>query len=191
MPGKSPASATPRRKRTIDEAPRAGAERGGAREDAPRHHDAREPKPRADFLEDDVARHLERDIAPEEDARGHAVCRGIEPQILVHGEGGEAHIDAVEIAQEIGDQRQAAGGASRSCASSFARPSCHRFLQNYLREHTDRRAHRQRLRSFPLCSRLRRTAPPWVGIADKPASASERRRQSRKDQRPWPEASTR
>jgi hypothetical protein len=85
------------------EAPRASAERGGAREQAPGHHDARNPEPRPDFFQDDVARHLEQDIAPEEGARRHAEGRGVEAQILVHGERGEADVDTVEIAEEIGE----------------------------------------------------------------------------------------
>ena len=105
MPGNSPASARPSRNRTV-EAPRADTERGGAREQSPGQHDARDPQPRADLLQDDVARHLEQEVAPEEGARRHAVDGGIKAQLLVHGERGEADIDAVEIAQEIRHNRE-------------------------------------------------------------------------------------
>ncbi len=71
-----------------------------------RHHDARDPNARADLLEDHVARHFEQEVAPEEHAGRHTVGRGVEPDILVHGERGETDIDAVEVAHEIAHQRE-------------------------------------------------------------------------------------
>src|SRR5262249_171341 len=56
---------------------------------------------RADLLEDEVARYLEQEVAPEERARRHAVGGRVKADVLIHGERGEAHVDAVEIAKEI------------------------------------------------------------------------------------------
>src|SRR5712691_1380053 len=65
---------------------------------APRNHDARDPAPRADALQDQVARDLEGEESQEEDAGAEPVDRWREAEILVHLQGGEADIGAVEIA---------------------------------------------------------------------------------------------
>src|SRR5262249_32726977 len=70
------------------------------------HHDARDPDARADFFEDDVARHFEQEVTPEEGTGRHAVSCGIEAEILVHGERCETDIDAIEIAKEINQNGQ-------------------------------------------------------------------------------------
>src|SRR5215471_888122 len=88
------------------EAPGTRAKRGGAREQAPGDHDARDPEPGADALQDHVAGYLEEEIAPEERARGEAIGPGREPQRLIHGEGGETEVDAVEIAEKISEDRK-------------------------------------------------------------------------------------
>jgi hypothetical protein len=64
------------------------------------------PNARADLFQDDVARHFEQEVTPEEGAGRHAVSRGIEAEILVHGQRGEADIDTIEIAQEINQTGQ-------------------------------------------------------------------------------------
>ncbi len=83
----------------------AGGE-GATRNDPPCDHDAGDPNAGADFLEDNVARHLEQDISPKEGARRHAVHRRVEPEIFVHRQRGEADVDAIEIAEEIGQDRK-------------------------------------------------------------------------------------
>src|SRR5436305_13197381 len=88
------------------EAVRADREGGTTRDDPPSDHDPRDPDPRADLFENEIARHLEKDIAPEERARSHTVPGRVEPDILVHRKRGEADIDAVEIAKEIGQDRK-------------------------------------------------------------------------------------
>jgi len=45
--------------------------------------------------------HLELKISPEEDPCCHAVSGSVEAEILVHGERGEADIDAIKVAEEI------------------------------------------------------------------------------------------
>ncbi len=83
------------------EAVRPSAKGGCARKQAPRHHDAGDPETRAHLFQNDVARHFEQEIAPEKHTGGKSERRGIKTKILVHGKRGEAHIDAVEVAEEI------------------------------------------------------------------------------------------
>jgi hypothetical protein len=80
-----------------------GADREGGttRDDPPGDHDPRDPEAGADLFENEIARHLEQDIAPEERARSHAVPCRIEADVLVHRQRREADIDAVEVAEEI------------------------------------------------------------------------------------------
>src|SRR5215831_16649299 len=42
----------------------AGCEGGSAGDDAPSEHNSRDPQARTDLLEDDIARHFEKDVAP-------------------------------------------------------------------------------------------------------------------------------
>src|SRR3569833_572172 len=83
------------------EAPFAGDERHRARDDAPGHHDARDPAAGAEFLQRQVARHLEDEIADEEDAGSPGEDQGRELQLRVHGQRGKAEIDAVQIGEEV------------------------------------------------------------------------------------------
>ncbi len=73
---------------------------------APGHHDARDPAAGAEFLERQIARHLEDEIADEEDAGAPGEDQRRELQIRIHGERGEAEIDAVEIGKEIGQHQK-------------------------------------------------------------------------------------
>ena len=53
-----------------------------------------------------VRRHLKQEIGEEEDPGAETIrCRG-KPQITVHRQGGEAHIDAVEIGDEVADDQE-------------------------------------------------------------------------------------
>src|SRR5438105_4948477 len=85
---------------------RANCEGGTTRDDTPGDHDPRDPQPGADLFENEIAGHLEQDIAPEERTRSHAVPGGIEADVLVHRQCGEAHVDAVEITEEISQHRK-------------------------------------------------------------------------------------
>ena len=76
--------------------------RRGAGDNPPGDHDPRDPQARAHFFQDYVARDLDQDIAPEEEARCHAVYRRVETEIFVHGQRGEADIDPVEIGEKVG-----------------------------------------------------------------------------------------
>jgi len=84
----------------------AGRESRGPRNEPPSDHDAGDPDARADLLENDVARDLEQDVTPKERAGGHAVPCGIEAKVFVHGQRGKADIDAIEIAEEISQDRK-------------------------------------------------------------------------------------
>jgi hypothetical protein len=53
-----------------------------------------------------IARHLEDEIADEEDAGAPGEYRRREFQLGVHGQRGEAEIDAVEVGQEIGQHQE-------------------------------------------------------------------------------------
>ena len=76
------------------------------RDDAPGHHDAGDPAAGAEFLQREIARHLEDEIADEEDAGAPGEDQRRELQIRVHGQRGEAEIDAVEIGKEIGQHQK-------------------------------------------------------------------------------------
>ena len=76
-------------------------ERMAHREDAPAQHDAGDPDARAGFLHDEVARHLKEEIADEEDARTNSEGGRRQADVLVHRQGGEADVHAIEIGSEI------------------------------------------------------------------------------------------
>ena len=94
------------------EARHAAHEHHGRRDDAPGDHDARHPHARAHPVHDQVARHLEEEVADEEDARAEAVDGVREAQVLPHLERREADVDAVEVGDHVEDEHegdQAAG----------------------------------------------------------------------------------
>ena len=75
-------------------------------DDAPGHHNARDPAAGAKFFQRQIARHLEDEIADEEDAGAPGENRRREFQFRVHGQRGKAEIDAIEIGQEIGQHQK-------------------------------------------------------------------------------------
>ena len=96
-----------------------GDECGAAGYDAPGDQDPRDPHPRADLAQQDVAGHFEDEVADEEYAAAETIDSGGETQHLVHGEGGEADIHPVEIGDEVAcDQhrQQPAGDARHGLA---------------------------------------------------------------------------
>jgi hypothetical protein len=76
------------------------------RNDAPGHHDARDPAAGAEFLQRQIARHLEDEIADEEDSGAPCEDQRGEFQFGVHRQRGEAEIDAVKIRKEIGQHQE-------------------------------------------------------------------------------------
>jgi hypothetical protein len=74
-------------------------EEGG--DDAPAHHDAREPLTCAESMQRKVGRDLEQDVADEEDARREAELGGGQAEVFVHAVGsGEPDRGAVEVVDE-------------------------------------------------------------------------------------------
>ena len=80
---------------------RSGDEHEARRDQAPGDHDARDPDARADLMKNDVARHLEQEIAEEENACAETVGGFAEAEVRRHLELREADIDAVEIGDDV------------------------------------------------------------------------------------------
>src|SRR5205085_8822593 len=90
----------PEEKTQGEKADRSANERKPARNQAPGHHYAGNPAPRADPVEDQIARHLQYEIAPEERTGSKPENIRAQSEILVHRQRGEADVHAVEITYE-------------------------------------------------------------------------------------------
>jgi len=77
-------------------------------DEAPRDHDARQPSPRAEVIERDVARDLARAVAEEEDAGAEAELRRRQPGLAVHRQRGKADVVAIHVVEKVAnrDERQ-------------------------------------------------------------------------------------
>src|SRR5208282_3919418 len=75
-------------------------------DDAPGEQDARDPYPRADFVQDDVRGHFEQKIRKEEYARAEAERRLGELEVGIHRQLGEADVHSVEISDEIAEDQE-------------------------------------------------------------------------------------
>ena len=109
------------------EAGHAAHQRHQRRDDAPGHHDAGDPAAGAELFQRQIARHLEDEIADEEDAGAPGEDQRRELQFGVHGQRGEAEIDAVEIGEEIGQHQerdQAPGDGADGRGLDFALGCC-------------------------------------------------------------------
>jgi hypothetical protein len=69
----------------------------------PADHDARDPDARPEPGKSEITRDLEQDVADEEDAGAEAEHLRREAEIFVHGEAGEANIDAVEEIHRVAE----------------------------------------------------------------------------------------
>src|SRR3977135_3957139 len=78
-----------------------GDERHGARQDSPAQHDTRDPFARAEAFEQQVGGNFEEEIGEEEDPGSEAERGRRQAKVTVHRQRGKAHIDAVEIGDEI------------------------------------------------------------------------------------------
>jgi len=106
QPGKEPGLGDAQQKPHGAEA-RRPADRGGEPgQDPPGDHDAGDPQPRADLLHDQVTRQLENRVAPIKCAERKAKGGSRHPEIIAHGQPGEADVDAVDIGQQIAQHRQ-------------------------------------------------------------------------------------
>src|SRR5262249_36202987 len=79
------------------------------RDESPADHDPRDPEARAHAFEDQVARHLEGEVAEEEDPRAEAVDGLAEAEVLLHLERGEADVHAVEEGDDVEQQGEGWG----------------------------------------------------------------------------------
>src|ERR1700694_946693 len=77
------------------EANRASGEGHRDRDQAPGDHDPTDPEARSDLVQDDRGGHFEGEVAEEEDARAEAERLRRQAYILVHGQRGEAYVDAI------------------------------------------------------------------------------------------------
>ena len=76
------------------------------RGDAPEDHDARDPAPGADALQNQVARDLEQEVAEEEQPGAGAIDLGRQSEIGLHVPGGETDVDAVQIRHHVGQEEE-------------------------------------------------------------------------------------
>jgi len=78
----------------------------GARNQTPADHHAGDPSPRADPLEDQIARHLQYEIAPKERPGAEPKNIRAQPEILVHRQRSESDVHPVEITDEIQNETE-------------------------------------------------------------------------------------
>ena len=70
----------------------------------PTDHDPGNPDPGAVALGDQRPRHLEEDIAQEENPRAHPENLGGKPHVPVHGQCRVSHVDPVEVGDDRGEE---------------------------------------------------------------------------------------
>src|SRR5260370_1804472 len=88
------------------EANRASGEGHRDRDQAPGDHDPADPEARSDIVQDDGGGHFEGEVAEEEDARAEAEHLRRQAHILVHGQRGEAYVDAIEKGYEVKEHQE-------------------------------------------------------------------------------------
>lgn len=76
-------------------------EAGESGEDSPGHDDACEPNASAEFVQQQVAGNFEQKVANEKDSGEQAELLGADAEVTVHGECGEADVDAVQEGDDI------------------------------------------------------------------------------------------
>ncbi|MNL50939.1 hypothetical protein D3C87_1739990 [compost metagenome] len=74
-------------------------EQGG--DDAPGDHDARDPDPRTDLVQDDVAGDFAEEVADEEHARAESIDCFAKGEIVHHLQLGKAYIDSIQIGAQV------------------------------------------------------------------------------------------
>lgn len=78
----------------------------GRRDQAPGHHDPRDPEPRADLVHDQVAGDFRQRIRQEKQPRAQPVRRGGNAQVDVQVMLGQGDVGAVQEAKDVGDDQQ-------------------------------------------------------------------------------------
>ncbi|MNN43951.1 hypothetical protein D3C81_1582170 [compost metagenome] len=74
------------------------------RDDGPAQHDAGDPEPRAVSMQQQIARNLKQEVAPEENAGAQGVDGITELQILQHAQFRESDVHPVEIGSHVTQQ---------------------------------------------------------------------------------------
>ena len=72
----------------------------------PAHQDSGDPDARAQLMQKQIAGDLEEEIPEEEDAGQKPELLAGDGQLLVHGEGGEADVDAVQKRDHVEDEQE-------------------------------------------------------------------------------------
>jgi hypothetical protein len=104
--GQEPRFGHPEQKAQHVELDRSRHEHHRDRHEPPRDHDARDPEPRPDADEYQIARHLERRVADEEDARAEAVDGVAEGEIRFHLQRRVADVYAVDPRDDVEEQQE-------------------------------------------------------------------------------------
>ncbi|MNR28096.1 hypothetical protein D3C85_1454050 [compost metagenome] len=81
-------------------------QRGRRRDQRPGDHDARDPAPCSDPVQNHVAGHFGEEIADEEHTGAQAIHRVAEGQIVEHGQLGEADVDPVQVTDDVAKEQQ-------------------------------------------------------------------------------------
>src|SRR5262249_33452444 len=102
--GEKPRFSDPEQKAQDEEAGGSIDESKPARDQSPGDHHARYPAPCADPLQDQIARHLQQKVTPEERAGAETEYIRAQSKILVHGQGRKPDVYAVQITDEIQDK---------------------------------------------------------------------------------------
>lgn len=76
------------------------------RNNPPTDHDSRDPETSPEAMKEDVARHLKKEITEKKDTCSRGEDGIGEPRFVMHGEFGEADIDAVEIGQHVAEKKE-------------------------------------------------------------------------------------
>ena len=106
MPGKNPASATPRKKRATIEFHRRPYESRERRDKAPRNENSREPFPRAPPLDKQRAGNFEEEIANEKNAETETENIIFKSQVVLHAQLRESDIRSVEIRHDVEEKNE-------------------------------------------------------------------------------------
>ena len=132
--GKEPGLGGAEQEAQHQERDRPADQRERRRHEAPGDHDARDPGARAEPLQRQVGGHFEDEVANEEDAGAETVGLRVDADRLVHLQRGEADVDPVDVADQVGQQQERhqppgdaahGGGFERE---SGGRGRHHRFL---------------------------------------------------------------
>jgi hypothetical protein len=70
----------------------------------PQNHDAGDPDLGPNLLQDEIAGHLENEVANEKDARSGAIRRIVDAEIVLHLELGESDVNAIYVRQGVTEE---------------------------------------------------------------------------------------